>query len=250
MAFSLVAYSQSIDEGGVLTEIDPASDVIVSISGKNIFVPLLNRLLGVWVGLGSTGVQAYLDAPSLRRLILQDVSPLELALAPSDVPALSWYGANPIALETNEGLKLLTQADPATAERRIGLVWLGDAGLVPVGGDIRTIRATSAITATVGAWTNGPMTFRQTLPVGTYRVVGASVIGANICGFRFVPIGVAQRPGGLGQPTADAKVAQGQRFGGWGAWFDFHSTTPPTLDILTSGASSSQIIYIDLIKVG
>jgi hypothetical protein len=249
MAFHLVAFHANQDEAGAYTNVAPITDPTVTINGNYLYVPVLNKLLGVYVAGGSTATGAYLQSPSLRRLLNLDIIPIEQAITPTGDESFQFFGDNPITLDQYEGLEAYLKADPAAAERHTVLVWFGDAAVVPVGGDIRTIRADASISATVGAWTSGALTFRQTLPVGTYRVVGASCYGAGLVAFRFIPVGYAWRPGGLAITNRGAKAHDKQRNGGMGAWFDFDSKTPPTLEVLAASANSAQEVYLDVIKV-
>jgi hypothetical protein len=38
--------------------------------------------------------------------------------------------------------------------------------------------------------------------------------------------------------------------GGWGVWGEFAHTAPPTVDFLSVSADTSEVVHLDLIKVG
>jgi hypothetical protein len=249
MAFHVVAFQSTQAEDGAYLNLEPVIDPTVSISGNYIYVPELNNLVGFYICAGSKGSGAYFQAPSLRKLLNIDVGLIELATTPEEDPALNLFPESPIPLERYEGLEVLLNTGATTDETHTAIVFLSDGAIAPVSGDIRTLRASASISATPGEWSEGTLTFRQTLPVGTYQVVGAKVIGENIVAFRFVPIGYAWRPGGIASPTLAGKVDRYQRYGRLGIWFTFDSRTPPSLEILTSGSSTSQVVLLDLIKV-
>jgi len=70
--------------------------------------------------------------------------------------------------------------------------------------------------------------------------------------FRFVPIGEAFRPGGLGSNLLGIKTIDLQRNGGMGVWCEFDQITPPSVDFLKGIAAGADdpVLHLDLIKVG
>lgn len=249
--FTTVAYYASQDEAGAYATIAPVSDQHVRVSGNSIYVPdKLNKLVGAYVAGGNTATAAYIDTPSLRRLALLDITPIQQGTTPSGNESVFLFPYNPVGLTTNEGMKLYLKADPAAAEKHTAVVFLADAALVPVGGEITTFQASATITASAGAWTYGEITFRQDLPVGKYAVVGASVYGANLVAFRFVPVGAVGRPGGIAVTNLGSQPHRYQRQGKLGTWFTFDSTTPPGLEILAIDTCTAQTIFLDMVKVG
>ena len=160
-----------------------------------------------------------------------------------------WIGNNPITLDEDEALNAFVAENLMGAEQEYVLVWLGDGPVQPVGGEIFTVRVTNTTTLVADAWTNGAITFDQTLPVGDYQIVGARFSSAGLIAFRFVFVGGNNRPGGLGVDAAGDLNAKGQRHGGWGVWGDFRHNRPPTADFLSISADTSQTGELDLIKV-
>jgi len=249
MPFHVVAFQSTQDEGGVYKNLAPVVDPTVSISGNFLYVPELNNLVGYYILGGSTATGCYIQSPSLRRLLNLDVGNIELALVPTNPNLVQLFPLVPVALERYEGLEVLLNADPTEAETHTAILFFSDGAIAPVSGDIRTVRASASISATAGEWKEGALEFRQTLPVGTYQVVGARVVGENIVAFRFVVIGYAWRPGGIAVASRDKQDPPYQRRGGLGIWFTFDARTPPSLEILTAGSSTSQEVYLDLIKI-
>jgi hypothetical protein len=248
--FTLVAFSESQDEAGVMAKIAAVADQHVKTAGDGITVPNLNQIIGSLACVGTTGDEARLIAPSLRRVNPLYITPLELGLVGSGHPRMFYHGQNPIVLDVNETLEAENDANPAAAEQHTIAVWLGDGAVSPVGGEIHTINAHVTVTLVAGTWEFSEITFPDALPVSDYSVVGARCVCADGVVFRFVPVGEAHRPGGICSADAAGIVPEQQRFGGLGEWFNFNSVQPPAIEILSSAAavSATYELYIDVIK--
>jgi hypothetical protein len=247
---NIIAWSQSIDEGGQLVNLDAVPEQITNTEGKFIYVPPSSpNLIGFGALLGPTGLRARIVSPSIRALFPIDISPVGLTLSNLDKRVHHLFPDSPIPLMPNEGLEALSLADPTASEQHTIVALLAPGTLTPVKGSIFTIRATASINAQVGKWTNGEITLGQTLPSGRYQLVGARVEGTNLVAFRFILSGATHRPGFFavsGSGDADNPFA---RRGGLGVWGEFDHFTPPVLEVLASGTNTSQVVYLDLIKI-
>ena len=250
MTHTAIVFSESVDEAGADHTLNPVSDPTISSEGDFNYVPQLNLLLGAYAALGSTGVRAYLETPSLRRLQMYHISPIELALMPTGNGIIGDQTESPIALDINEGMRAYSQADPASAEQHTIVAFLADKTPEPITGEIIHARATASATEAAGAWALSELSFEDVLPDGTYQVVGARVeCAANGVAFRLVPIGSFFRPAGLCVNSKEAKDWPKQRDGGLGVWFEFNPRTPPSVEVLASAAGgTAQTVYLDLIK--
>ncbi len=245
--FTLIAWSESQDSA-VLVNTAALADPHVRVSGDDIIVPRgMNRLIGLHAH-GVNITLAQLQSPSLRRFVQYQIHPVDVAAEPGSPATALWLADQDVMLDEDEVLNALMAEDAAGASRVTICAWLGDAAPRPVGGDLRTVRATSATAAVANAWTNVAIAFDQALPAGRYAVVGAAMVAANGELFRFVFPGYAWRPGGLGSDVNGDVPAPGQRNGGWGVWGEFDHNTPPTVDILCNAADASQVFYLDLLK--
>jgi hypothetical protein len=252
-AFTLVGWQESLDEDGVLSNVAACSDQHVAVSGDRIYVPPLNKLVAEYAAQANTVTHAQLQSPSLRRVCLLDIAMVQGGGYPSGGESFYPHFDCPIGLEVNEGLEALMNKPADGAIVATVLAWLADNPLVPVVGEMFTIKVTATITSIVGQWVNGALTFTQTLPVGKYAIVGAKFgeFGGDVIAFRFVVAGYGWRAGGLACGDLGARPHALQRYGGMGVWCEFDSTTPPTLDILAYAAASQSVVgYIDLIKTG
>jgi hypothetical protein len=121
----------------------------------------------------------------------------------------------------------------------------------PVEGEFFTIRATTPSVGVAGTWAQTDLTFEQSLPVGTYAIVGARCEHPSAQAFRFVPVGgEVFRPGGLSVTGIAAYTPNGQRRGGWGVWMEFDQLRPPALEVFvpSGGAAGAAVVYLDLAR--
>lgn len=249
MTFHLAAYSASVDQAAI-APIAAVGDPALTVSGNNIQIPEFGGYLVGAFGIGVNLTRMQLQSPSLRRVINYEVAPLNY-LATAEIPAMlvDLFG-NPIPLDVGEQMQCYTSEDGAGATRMNGFVLLGDGKKEVIADPIFSVRVTAAVTLTAFAWTNGAMVFDQVLPVGDYAIVGAKFTSATLLAFRFLFSGQTARPGGIGQVAMHDGLYPGQRFGGWGVWGVFNSTTPPTVDWIAGAADAAETGVLDLVKVG
>jgi|Deesub1362B_J571_1020462.scaffolds.fasta_scaffold03063_2 hypothetical protein len=248
--FTTIAYAQSILTSGTVQPIDAVPDTHVTVKDKFIYIPDLNQVVGYGGALSDRVSESYFRAPSLRRIVNLYIGEQNNSQVGAKV-GQHYFPEAPVGLVKNEGLELLSDGggDGTTAQYVIGYVLLSDGPITPVVAESFTIKATASISTTAGEWSNGPITFAQTLPVGRYQVIGARCESPTGVAFRFVPVGEFYRPGGVCVTGDGIDAPEIQRRGGLGVWFEFDSVTPPTLDILTSGTDSSQVLYLDIVKL-
>ena len=248
--WTVVGYSESVDQAASYNAMNALPDSHVTVVGTRIYIPTLSYLFGYAINNeGTAYCGAYFDSPSLRRVALLDAATVASSITSVGKPEANIFPLSPVKLSPNEGIECYICDNPAAAAEQSALIFLSDGLIAPVSGEIFTVQATAAITRVANAWANGAITFRQTLPVGRYQVVGARCWGTNLNYFRFVPVGYAYRPGGIACNTAAMQEPEIQRYGGLGVWFEFDSITPPTLDIYGNAACTAQTLQMDLIKI-
>lgn len=250
MPFHVVAWAKSQDEASAYLSQDGIPDETVTVTGTIVYVPAFaSQLIGAYQAMGSTGLAGYLQSPTLRATALFDIYPVELALKPTGSEAVIMQPDSPIKLTAGEGLEAFGSSTTVAAAEHSTVAFLADGPIAPVTGEIFSILFSTAITETIKAWKNGPITFRQTLPVGNYSVVGAMMSGTNGIAFRFVPKGAINRPGAICVGTVAYKGNPVFRNGGLGKWFDFNTATPPSVDWFASAtAGAAQTGVMDLMK--
>ena len=257
MAFHLAAFWENIDQAGTLQPLTAAAgEQVLFTTGDEIRVPDgLASIVAAAGIVGQTNTRALLVSPSLRDVFNIDISPLNDGgdgdCLPSAAHQVLDLRSSPVALSAGESLTAETNANQTDADDQSVLVWLADGPIAPVSGsEVHALRATAAITATAGAWSNGALTFLQTIPVGTYAVVGMRAEGTTLVAARLVFRGGGWRPGVMGSVNAQDEGWAGFRNGGFGIFGEFHSTVPPTLDVLCNDADTAQRVILDLVKIG
>lgn len=250
MPITLVGfYEDSIRDG--LKAITALADEHITVSGDDITVPILNKIIGAAI-FSSSIEAAQLNSPSLRRLFQPDFFPLDNSPYPSgDGHEFHDYTQNPIELEMSEKINALIDSGSST-EKGFCFLWLGDGTPVPARGDIRTIKATITGGDTSRAWANQALTLSQTLPVGRYAVVGMHTFPANpyvMVASRLVFVGGTWRPGILGGMRVYQVQPKVFRRGEWGIWGEFEYDQPPTIDYISAGATGAIQVFLDLLQL-
>jgi len=248
MALHLAAYGQSVDLATVLTAINAVQDQAVTTSGADVRVPkALPYLVGQAALCGNTTPsRAQIQAPSLRGLLNVDVEPLVAAVVFGSPPESILHADAP--LTPDESLNFALQATGGAATQNYGLLWLADGALKSVSGPIYSVRCTSACSLSADVWVNGNLTFAQTLPAGTYQVVGMRSRGTNLVASRLVFVGSPWRPGVPAVNALGDLDPQSFRYGAAGVFGQFDSTQPPTIECL-GVTDSSQTHILDLVKI-
>jgi hypothetical protein len=302
--FTLAGWHENID-AATLDYITALADPHLTVSGDNIVVPTLNNIMGLYA-IGANMTQARIESPSLRRLALLDIAPVDRATKPGQrsvnafqvlasqaaadsatfveikdgsgaavasttkisnagggtdfyVPSNAInhptpdelfhdYFDMPIPLDVSESVQAKIAEDGSTTRNTV-LIWFGDKiDPVPAGRLIH-VRCTSSTTLTAYAWTNGSLTFSQSLPAGRYAIIGARAYSAGLIAFRLVIPGIWQRPGAIGVANQYAASVSRFRVGGAGSWGEFEHNLPPTVDFLSVSADTSEVVHLDLIQV-
>jgi hypothetical protein len=247
--FTLVGYTESQDSS-TLVNVAALVDPHVRVVGDDIVVPSgLNYVGGVYA-IGASITRAQLVSPSIRRRYPVEVTPIEIAAEPADPVKYNPFFQSPIQLDEDESLNFQAAEGGAGAQQSSGLVWLCDGATSPItGSEMFTIRATNATTLVSYAWTNGALTFNDTLPAGEYAVVGMRASSAGLIAARLVFSQFPWRPGCIASDTLGEQGAPVFRYGNLGVWGQFSHNTPPTVDFLSLSADTSQTVDLDLVLI-
>lgn len=247
MPFTLVAWTENFAGAATLDALTAIADPHVRVSGDDIWIPEALPFLAGYKALGSVVTAARIESPTLRTLTPIDVSPIDAGTEPTGANLMAKIFANPKTVGGGEALNF--KATVSGAGRGWGLAWLSDGPLTPITGEVFTVKCTSSTTLTANAWTNGALTFAQTLPRGRYAVVGMRAISAGLVAARLVFPGYAWRPGCVGYDAESDTEDDDFRGGRLGSWGEFDHDVPPTVDFLSTSADISETVYLDLIKI-
>jgi hypothetical protein len=256
VAFHLAAFWENIDHAAAVGNIAAAGgEQVLFTSGDEIRIPDdVTQIVALAAMLPLNANNGTLTSPSLRDIANIDILPVnglnDGNVEPDSPAKVLYYGDNPLPLETGESLTASCDCNPAAAADQSILVWLADGPISPVTGQaIHSVRCTAAITCVAGSWTNGALTFGQTLPVGNYAVVGFRAQGATLVAARLVFRGSGVRPGVIGSDAETDDDGNYFRRGRFGVFGEFHSTVIPTVDVLANDADTAQEFILDLVKL-
>lgn len=250
MGFHTVVYEGTVT-AGTQTQLTPIADPTITINSKDIQVPATyNKLIRCGATPGASGSKYFeFESPSLRGLYFPQFGQWATGTSfPNERDFVDLEGSF-LQLVTNEGLSVYSDVGPASAGDAYVVAFLADNPVAKAAGNFRTIRATSSVQAAATTWASGSITFDQTLPVGTYDIIGLRVEGAGLIAARLIFIGLnaATRPGVLCQNAAGNKGQFQFRHGNAGVFGSFPETNPPSIEIV-GGTGASQVLYLDLIK--
>ncbi len=245
-----IAWAEAHTPDGTLLKLDAVSDQHVKVSGEKFYLFDYNHLIGAMAYPGALALESRLVSPSLRRVNPFYITPVEIAIVPTQPLAAIYHPMSPIRLEVNEALELEIRATAGAAREATACAFLSPGALPPVNGEIFTINCEVTLALVLHVWQYSEITFPDSLPVGNYRIVGARAVIATGVVFRFVPVGEAHRPGGICAQDVDENDPDLQRFGGLGNWATFSTIQPPGIEVLCSTAAGSATyqVYIDAIK--
>ena len=248
--FTLVGYSSAAAGiNAAMTALPAVADPHVRVVGNDIYVPTDFRFLWGGYGVGPTLTRAQASSPSLRRTFLPEIAPLDVGSAlPASPRKILLFDESPIELLGGEALD--ANLTNTASDRETILIWLGPGASKPDNRPFFTLRVTATPTAVAGAWTNGAITFDQTLPAGRYDLVGARFRSTNLIAFRFVFVGGTYRPGAVGYAATTSLDYDKFRSGNLGIWGNFAHNAPPTVDFLANAADASFAGELDLVYLG
>lgn len=244
----MLAYETSASQAA-LTAITPVPDGTIAISGNDIRVPLQVNLVvsaACLINSASATLRGQLQSPSLRATLNFDINPIVNGLVFGSLARCMKMWQTPLQLVPNEPLDFMVQNGAAVMNR--GIVILADAAIQPVKGKIYTVRGTGSASLTTATWVNTAVVFSQTLPAGTYQVVGFRAVGANLVAARIFFVGGVWRPGCYAANVSNDNEWSDFRYGNLGVWGTFDNTIPPSVDCL-GVTDTAQEFEFDLIKV-
>jgi hypothetical protein len=251
--FHLAAWYESVDPAGAYDQLNAVPDQALTVSGVNVQVPALNKIVAMAGGAENTvAPRLRLAAPVLRTKSLFQIAPLSTASAGAVEPlsphSIVDLRKTPLQMVTGEQLVMELLSNPAAAQIQWALAWLADGPIEQVTGDVFTVRATASATLTAGSWTNTALTFDENLPRGRYAIVGMKAISAGLIAARLVLPDIKWRPGVLGNDLVEDIEWPGFRYGGMGVFGEFEDVDGFTADFLSVSGDTAETVYVDLIQ--
>lgn len=246
----MAAFYESVDPAAALTKISAVADQAVRTDGNDLVVPgaVANLVFEAALSAATGPSYAQVQSPSLRQIANQDVGPVISGVVFGGNPPVQEHFKQPRQLKGNESLNFAIDATGGAAAANYGIIILADGPVPEVQGNTFTVRATAAAALSAGAWVNSALTFDDTLPAGTYNVVGMRAQGTNLVAARLVFVGGQFRAGVPAVNAVGNRDFYNGRYGRMGSFGMFDVNQPPTLDCL-GVTDTAQTVWLDLIKV-
>jgi hypothetical protein len=245
----LVAYRGDVAIGAIYQDIPAAQDQATNQFNTRYVFQEDRRVIAAY-GQGGLFDAMRMTTPMWRMISFPEITPFAVVAAPPLVTPYMWLGANgPSVLMNDEMGVQVSNLTAGILTATVG-IWVEVNPRPAPGGMITPIRCTGAIVAAAGVWTNGVLTFTQQLPAGKYAVVGMFAVGANLIFARLIFPNQPTRPGCLGFVSKANPYLPMQRFGVMGLWGEFHTYAPPQLEVFASGATATQEIVLDIVRIG
>lgn len=199
---------------------------------------------------GVSLLRARLASATLRQINQPLIRPTNALLLPGNLPPLQTFLDQPPRIPANEEFNIEITDNAGAPTQLFCVLFLGQALQAIPPGNIITCRCTSTSTAGVRSWTTIAFTQDQTLPPGTYALVGSECYSTTGVAHRWIVPNQYYRPGSL-SAAAVANLPNifltTRQLGLMGT---FLNTVLPQCQVLCNAADASFEIYMQLIKIG
>jgi hypothetical protein len=242
----IYAFAGSVSAGASDVAIPPVIGTAEYVQNNRLVLQSDQFLLWAYFQ-GANLTRVRIDSPSLRTQILPRFPYFKRGTAPGDQPPVNDLAGYGFVLRGREEIAVQTSNNLGTGtEKHYAVICVSGTGVGSPSAPEFWLRATGNTTLTADAWTLVPLTFEQTLPAGRYRIVALIVRSATGIAARVIIPGMGDRPGTLcinnigDEPN---RFLQRHAYGDYGT---FDSVALPSLEILASGADTSQEVYLGL----
>ncbi len=248
--FHVAAYRKSVTNGVANDPLTVVNDQILTPNSTTSFlVPERLRLFMAVIKSASV-TRGRINTPALRYIGLPDIAPADVGLTVASPPNVAVWGPMGVELPPADAIAVEGTHGGGAAEVMAACVWLWKPGRTKVPGPVYRTRWTAAITGVAGSWVNGALTPDSTLPAGIYEIQGMDCQSANGIAARLAFPGGGYRPGCLVRNALTSIRFPDYQNGELGPYGQFDSVNPPTLDIYGEGASSAQVVWLDVVRIG
>jgi hypothetical protein len=249
--FTTVAYSESLTTTSAWQKIAAVADQHIKVSGDSIYVSGYNRYIGAVATLGTNAAGGRLVSPSIRRFAPTEITPVTIGLIGTNPVEMDVNLNRMITLDIDEQLEMEVIGASGGAEVVGAAVWLADAEITPVKGQIFTVRGSIVLAGAASAWEYSALTLTEDLPVGSYDIVGFDLVAANGVAARLVPVGANHRPGVPVRQSVDTVIPNNIfRHGKMGTFLTFPHNNIPGVEVFSNSAiaGATYQVWLDLIK--
>lgn len=251
--FTVQAYSENVNAGGVFNAITPVQDSSATV-GQNGFIvnEKFRFIFGAIACVGNNAAaRARIIAPSLRPLGYPEIAPVSLALVPTVQSESTIYPQAMIGLIPSEQVSIEQNATPGAAEQVSAAIFLADGPLAGVSGEMLHIPFSWTATLVAGGYTSAIPALDDALPQGVYAIVGSRLVVAAGVIHRYILPNDKHRPGAPCVANTASLDVYHWRHGALGEWGTFTNVELPQIEVLGSAvvANATYRGVMDLIKV-
>lgn len=245
----LLAWSAAINNAADV-DVAPVPDPVITVQNSH-FLPQTDVRL-MWAAvMSATLSRARFATPKTRQVTNPWIRPIIAAATPTSNPPMAWWLDSMFIFRALEEIQLLATSAVAMGTERFTALAAIATDFQPIPqGDIYPLRFTSTTAATANAWSQLTVTWQDTLPQGTYAIVGLEVFSANAQAARLILQGQQYRPGSV-SVTA---LANRQNFifveRKVGVYGTFKQTAMPIVEVLANAADASHEGYLQIVRIG
>lgn len=234
--------------GGLTDEDTPAvSDQVFTIS-NNHFIPPVPVWLKMAVLVGAQAQRLKISSPKLRALAQLQFPRAAVGVSAVTAGQFNDCSVMPVKLNPIDELSALVTTTVGASNNIVG-VWLDDGNTQHPRGEPYWIHGQSTFTSVAAQWSNGSITFDQTLPAGRYSIIGMDVVAATTSFARLIfPTG-GWRPGVTVRTAVGGNMPDFFQNGYMGEFGQFASVAQPLLEVFSTTGVSLFDVYLQLLKI-
>ena len=248
MTFHVCALGESHDNVANQDLNAITDDVLRIANGHFVLDQDRDLLFGAFVG--NDALRARLVYPKARHLTLPFLRPVVDDEVRSNPMAIADYRDNPLRIPNREELAVEGTHDDAGAVISVAVLGLAKGPLGPAPhGERYTMRVTSTTASVALTWTTLTLVVPDTLPNGTYAVVGMHGIGVEAVAYRFIFEDQIDRPGSVACEDVNQAPWPGFIDGSLGNWGTFTGDRFPNIQGLNTTTTAVHEIYIDFVRI-
>lgn len=247
-----IAWSNTSVSNTAEVDLTPVTDAVIPQSASAHFLPQFDTPL-VYIGAASVNLQrARLSTPTLNLVTTPFIRPINQALT-FGMPQRVWdLSTSPLTLKGLEEVTLLVTQTGGAAQQVVASAGLMYQNIPAPVGNQWCLRGTSSTTTVANAWTQITMTWNNSLPTGTFGIVGMQASSTTMIAARLICENQVPRPGvmglqGLGNDTHE--LFRGGGAENLGLWGKFHNYNMPLVEVLCTAADASFEIYLDVVRM-
>jgi hypothetical protein len=245
--YHMLAYSSNTF-GVTNFDMIPAQDPVFTIQNGHYLPNIPYNLYLAWLS-GTLMSAIQLVTPTSRQVVPPRLYPINATTLPADRPHYYDRRMQPWILNAIEEISMQVNLGGAANAIATALLAVGTS-LDPIPpGNIWSYHGTATTAAVAQAWTQVAITWDQTIPAGTYVVIGSQHQSTNAIGHRIIFKDQVMRPGFTSLTSLTNVSFPDYYYGGMGALGKFTTTTLPFVEVYCNAADAAHDIVLNMVKV-